>query len=449
MSYRSFDFDTHIPWSALIVGTVFLAACMTLSVRSAGLSLALGFVPLAVRGLMTRIGPLLAIVGGSLLVFQSSQAISGPKLAVFALYFGFFVLATGSKSAHLASDRDRILVASLAGFVVLAGSLLTSRLHDNRMVDAFRDVLPYAMLLLAPIVGLHAASRARQRTLDRLFALTTLVSALITFSVWASRRGIIGNSFANLGLASYLLPLTGLCYGLRRQKIYRPSVLWTVSISCALVALILTGTRTNVLAVPAIAYSLWGRHDDSHRQDPGRSKTRRFRGRRVVIGLLVALAINFLAKPDWAVLGERVTLLVRGSGQNEDASSVERRDQTQIVLREFRENPLVGAGPGTVITTYRRTSRTTVETITVDSPFGVLGDYGLMALVLYLAIGSSIWRAVRGNGLTRSGVVSLFLLVGANSVLLSPLEDKGVTVAVVLLSASSFVRDPWSHEIGK
>ena len=416
----------------LFAGGVFSCVVVALSVVSVKFSMAVACMPVIFVVLSNPVGRAAAIVAGYLLVFLSSQAVSPPKIVIFAgLAFLFFL---GFKTRAIPTElRRKIRSLTVFSFATLLVSLFVSLVNDTPPQEWIRDALPYVLLALAPFVGIEIGTRLREKQIDSIIRVATILSALFTFLYWANVRGTVDTSLGRVGLASYLLPFAGVCYGLVRQRVRVPTLSWTIAIAFALFVLILTGTRTILLSIPACAFCL-----RTPRLRTEIHNSRKLLARALLI-LVAVTSLNHLAHPDWSRIVNRFSQISNKDLLTRDQSALDRKRQTVAAFSLFRENLAFGVGPGKRIASFS-SSATGQKSYNLDSPIGVLADFGLLAPLLYLSLGLAIYRACRQNPVSARAAMAFFVLIGFNSLLLSPLEDKGGSLAVLLIVASSCSR---------
>lgn len=417
-----------------------------------------GFLPAGWGGFLR-----LAIVTvGGILVLQSTDSVDASKVA-YLLLAGIAVAGTLLRLPRLRhtdsfSSLRELLGASVVLLFVIALSLPVALGHGVPPLEWLRDASAYGLFSLAALVALdaHAAPRAW------LLALGVTVGALSAASyviAWLDIRSIADAPIERLvlpsgALASMLLVVTSaLAFGGTRRRYW-----WAIAAGATLGLFLILGTRGRVpfVLLPIMMAALAG----------GRVPARMGS---LAAQLAVAVAV-VLAVPVIQTLADSTTssgqpssagqppatgqpqqptdVIARRIGsindlvQNPagDPSMRERLSQTIGAWRLFVENPLVGAGPGALIT-WNDYAGQEQRTWTVDSPLGILPKFGLVGLAAGLAwiVSAGMFAA---RVLPRLRGSSEWLMLVGQIVVLSyatlfapPMQDKGTAFAIMLVLA--------------
>jgi hypothetical protein len=136
---------------------------------------------------------------------------------------------------------------------------------------------------------------------------------------------------------------------------------------------------------------------------------------------------------------DRIVIL-KNTGTTSDASFRDRESETRAARTVFYANPIFGAGPGTVFN-WTVTNGDKHSGFDLDSPVDFPAKFGIAGLVvvgfLVLGYGSFLRSSFRVNHPRAEtlALASYAALAVAGSVLTTPLEDKGLTLGLVLLLA--------------
>lgn len=415
----------------------------------------------------------LAVLVGALLALQSSQALDLAKLAFLAVAMvalcGSVLAAWRMRDSSLVAAARPWLLASVTIWAIVGLSLPVALANGTAAGSWLRDAASYVLVAAAPWLALDLGSSVSPRVAT---LATTIAGSLATLSftiTWVQRRNMVDlpldrvvfPSFA-LATAFLALPVASSIWG-RRERFA-----WAAAAATVVALLLATGTRT-VLALTAIPIVLL-------------LDAIRVRGRGIVRTALVPIAAPLLVVTLFvtpgviASLGEPPagpgagavpsptpddpgrfgTLTEVASGS--DISMRLRWAQTQSAWNVFISSPLVGRGLGVPIpwTDY---DGTTVAAFTADTPVTILAKFGLLGIVMWVALGwATVMTLRRLRRLGPAGWVARSALLGLATglVALSPfgaqLEDKGTGLALILLLGLALsvirtaeARDSWQR----
>lgn len=372
---------------------------------------------------------------GTLLVFQSSDQLTPPKLAVLAIVVLSAALGFSAPSAGL--KPIKVWTLATAGILaVLSARAIVFQNHDPTLV--VRDVAPYVLLLLAPLVAKDFARNG----VDWLRALTVVVGvfgAVGFIAAWATKRG-----YANLpalGLPSSILVTLGVSVCAANAVTARRSWPWWFVTVALISASLATGTRNMLINVLApIVILVWARR----RSGGLRRKARRSLKTLVVVGPFAAAVAVFtlgVVGFDTGQAFDRVaTVFDLDAGDGSTASIDERRIQDDAARTQYDTSPILGGGPGHQYLVYRPTSNTFTTGITIDSSLSVPAKWGIVGTVALLGLLWSWWQFLRPRklltfwSLVTLGVAPVLVL---QSLLTNTLEDKGLPLVLFLLGAGT------------
>jgi hypothetical protein len=295
-----------------------------------------------------------------------------------------------------------------------------------------------------------------------MLVLAGLLGGLSWAVEWLSRREIVELPIARLVFPGGQLPGMLYLYAMATAlTAVRRRAAWVVLAGVILGLFLLTGTRSSLLLLigPLAMAALAGRARI-------RSSVRAIASHAVVAVALIlafqlALALPVVlglgrttgepgssgsAAPSVpSVLGDRFGSLPGVFGNPaSDASFKERVAQYEAAWALFVSSPIMGVGPGhsiewADISGYRRTE------FTADTPLVMPAKFGLLGVLVFLgaavAYGSTVRTALRRN--RRSGITltlvgyAVWTIVGLP--LGFPIEDKGASLALILVLALAFI----------
>ncbi len=412
----------------------------------------------------------LVVVLGGLVTLQSSNNLDASKVAYLLLVAVSLVGAAVGARWWLSDHRAEISapwlasVASFAALLVL--SLAVSRAHNTPMSSWLRDAATYALWAVAPVFGLACARTASRRWIIAFFVVCGSLASISFTVVWLGRRNLL-----DLPIARIVLPTAGLDYALLALATalalagaWRRSW-WAIGAGTVLGLFFVTGTRTSLLllAVPIGAGLIAGR--------PWRRAARTLMTEGVV-----AVAIFFAAATGISLANGTLTFPIGLPGPtvsaapsgapmtspqptappNElvgrvntvgslltnpgaDQSLQERLSQTKAAWQAFLTSPLVGVGPGYTFP-WTGSSGLAHNDFTLDTPLVYIAKFGLVGLIplllfaaAYLRLTRELWRRRPRTEVELLAVAGYGIVLCAISVLGAPMEDKGVSFAIILL----------------
>lgn len=373
---------------------------------------------------------LLIVTVGALLVFQSQS--SAGKYAYIALAGVCFCVSAirVSRTSDPVVNAFRWLIPTGSLLVaLLVVSMFVTLSLGSRLNDWSGDVLPYAMLVALPVVGLDAAPSLGEMAVNWLIGSLGVATALGFALDWINRRGVSNLGIGRVILASMTVPALGFAYSTVQAARSRRPLGWTL-LSIAIAALLfVTGTRTSLVII-ACYFGIVGA------TKKGRySPVRIFRlAMTVAISaiLLLALTAKFVLI-DPRFLSARIAETVSAWHGGGDPSYQIRIASYASARAVFFEHPWLGGGPGHIYPS---------GTFNLDTPwmvaakFGVIGSFAIISYLLAFAWGVRNTCQVAGS-LPIHTVArgwGLILLV------LTPfgpwIEDKGTALALALLIAA-------------
>ncbi|MCA1572804.1 MAG: hypothetical protein LC798_21420 [Chloroflexi bacterium] len=389
-------------WQSLLLVLVALALGLVVAI-SATAALAVAAMPLA-AAIYSREVRFCIVVFGGLLLFDSSDGLSLAKGLYLASLSVCFVGAW-TQIMRVTWEGSMAGIPRLAGIafwvvaLVVAVSLPVAILNEHSIEVWVRDVAPYALLAMAPILALDA-SRSSGRFLLGAFVLAgTLVTAAAS------------------------LQLIGL-RGLRSDVL-----LWSVLAGLVLAGLWLPGSRSSLLLVGAPVGMLV-----FSRSSRGIQRVAALAALATIL-IVAIFSIGPRVGLDTGAAQER--LLTAGpaiEAPRENGSLRDRFAQSQAAWDLLQQAPVLGVGPGQTFEWYTpsgayRSAFAVDSTVSTIAKFGIVGTAGLL---VYFGL---LWHMLAGTRIERATLVGLAAW-GALAVIISnPLEDKGLAFGLLFVLA--------------
>lgn len=389
---------------------------------------AVGIAPIAVY-LLVRFAAVrvIAVAGGGMVVLGSSSDL-GPNKIIFAAV----VIVCAIVSAYrLIENPPRyawvfrpLLWWGLAVIAAIGISYMASPAGGD--IGTFgRQSIFYLLIVFGPIIGLDSARDLKQSTVYTLVGVIGVVAAAGFAADWLDRRGVTALPFGRFVLSSLVLP--GFAFGLAlvlffHSRGFLRRALWLIPIVGIPIAMLVTGTRTNLIIFIAVVMVL------------GRFRNMRVPLGRMLLLVLVAGAVGLTLFPiiasvvvaDPAFIQQRVQAALSAITGGGDQSLSFRQAQATIAAEMVAENPWFGYGLGYTIP------------FTVDSPLLTVLRLGWIGTALVLgfigALSVAIYRARRAYGPNAATTAwwAFLAICAANVVFGTPLEDRGFGFAVML-----------------
>jgi hypothetical protein len=422
----------HGPLSVVAMGGVAAAGALIAVNPVLGVTVAVPFTALPL--LMARASyRLAAVVLGALVVFQSSREVGPAKFTYMAVAGACMVISAIRiwKAQDPALQILRPLVpATLALAAVIGVSGVVAQTGGTNIGDWARDVLPYALLVILPIVGADAALDTTPGWLEAFIGLLGVTGAVGITLDWLHRRDVSNLGVGRVLLSTTVLVALGFSLAITRAGLGPKRVGWLLAGLSILAAFLLSGSRASLVLVAAIVGVVGARHKARIRLA---SATRI--GIAIAIGVTLVLpwaASKVIADPDFIQSRVHSAQLVVTGHADRDQSFEERRMSYVWATGQVRQHPWLGTGPG-----YRYPG----GHFTLDTPFitpAKFGVVGTAVIVSYLgALVLCVHRSRKWIGYltihtaARGWAAVLLALVPFGSWL----EDKGFAISVTLLIA--------------
>jgi hypothetical protein len=394
---------------------------------------------LAVMVVLNAAVRLSVVVFGALLVLQSSEGLSGPKVA----YLGLYCVAAGVAALNLDRVPSRLerpvrplLLAAPALLGCVGLSALVALDGGTAVSDWARDSVPYIFLALVPLLALDAAARIGERTIVRIFVAAGSLAAVSLAVTWIERRG-----FANLPLDRLFFPSIGLTtalliYSLARAQIGTSGTSrWMLLAGVLLTFMLVTGTRTNLLFLmaPVLIALLSGQ---------GLRSVVRLFG--IIAGLIVLVIFLGFAVGRFTGAGNMIaSRLSSVSGARSESVAGQswqmRVEQTQLAWKTFQAHKLAGAGLGHRFPYEDPFGRVTRDYF-LDTPVAFLAKLGLIGILVISLLIGAYWRACRSlrevaDRIPSAALISFLVIWMLTLPLGLPIEEKGFSLGLVFLVA--------------
>ncbi len=341
--------------------SIFSVAWLVVSIfvlsRDPFLGLGVGLAPiiayLLIRYATARV--LAVTVGGMILLGSSTDL--GPNKIIYAAIVVLCAVISGYRLAKnpppYAWAFRPLIWFGLAVIAIFGISYLASPAGSD-LATFGRQSIFYLLIVLGPVIGLDSGRDLAPRTVYAIIGAIGVIAALGFAADWLNRRGVTALPFGRFILSSLVL---GLAFGLALVMVFHARsvmarVLWLIPIIAIPIAMLVTGTRTNLIIFIAIAVVL------------GSAKKARVPLGRMIVLVIVAGVAGLVLFPiavsvavaDPNFIANRVTALVSALTGNGDASQSFREDQAETAAEMISYSPFFGFGLGYAVP------------FTVDSP---------------------------------------------------------------------------------
>jgi hypothetical protein len=406
------------------------------------------------------------VLFGGMLALQSSPTLDATKIAYLvgtALCLAAALAALWGARRSLAVGRGAPWIAASAALAMLiAVSFLVARGNGTSITDWLRDVAAYGLFAAVPVLALDGQASTSRKVVVGMLVVAGLLGGFSWAIEWLGRRQILELPFSRLVFPSGQLP--GLLYLFALAMALTASrrlVAWVMVAGLILSLFLVTGTRSSLLLLigplAMAALAGWARMRTSIWTIVSHGAV----AATLVVAFQIALALPVALRPGPttgepgssgsaapsvpSVLGDRLGS-IPGALQNpaSDQSLRERVAQYRAAWALFISSPILGVGPGHSIdwvdsSGQPRTGFTADTPLVLPAKFGVVGILVLSGAAV--AYGLTVRTALRRD---RQSVVTLTLVgYGAWTVVSLPLgfpvEDKGASLALMLLLALAFI----------
>jgi hypothetical protein len=418
----------------ILLCVAWLLLSMNLLARNPTLGTAVGVAPIVLYFIVRKaVVRFLFVVVGGLLVLGSSGDLSANKI----VYAGLLVLCAGVSVVRLitsppsyAHHFKSLVWVGLALLAIIGLSYLASPAGSD--LGTFgRQAIFYLLIVLGPVIGLDAGRDIAPRVTYPLVGVLGLIAGVGFAFDWLDRRGVTALSSGRFILSSLVLP--ALAFSLALVMVFHAQkrlarLLWLVPVVGIPIAMLVTGTRTNLIVFAAV-FAVLGLHR-SMRVPPQKMLGLLVVGG-VVGGLVFPIVASFaVADPEFLQSRLRAALTVLNGEGGADQSYAIRQNAYIVATDLMDRSPVFGMGLGYTIP------------ITLDTPLLTvvrLGWLGTAAVAGFMAAMSwSVWKATRAIGPSPATTAwwGLLLVVLCNIPFGTPLEDRGFGFTLLLASVA-------------
>ncbi|MDQ0279295.1 hypothetical protein QO003_003598 [Arthrobacter silviterrae] len=309
------------------------------------------------------------------------------------------------------------------------------------LLTTIRQSVFYLLVILSPIIGLDAGRDMRPRFVLNMIGIIGTISAAGFAADWLERRNISSVEIGRFMLSSLVVPsltfalaLVCVCYakGLLR-------ILWFIPIIVIPAAMLVTGTRTNLIIYVAILGVI------------GNRKYMRVPLNRVLIitasacagtlALIPLLASSLLRDPGFLMTRLQALLTVVGGDGQADESFRLRTEQYEYAWSRIHESPFFGFGPGFTADIPMDTPLVTIV------KFGFVGS-SILIIFLFVAL-TAIRHTARkyGYGAIHASLRGFILVFLALIPFGTPFEDRGFgfLLMLIFMGVSSFAQNEYNR----
>ena len=407
---------------ALAIGIV-AATAPELLMLLAGAALVSALIPKA-------LGRLCLTVGGGLLVLQSSESLNASKLAYLGVLAICIAAAAIRAPTLLREDWAAPLVPTVKvsiGYALYLGmTSFVAITHGVRSELWLRDILPYALLAAAPVLALDAASTITRKGASNFVVIIGIVAPLGFAADWLSRRGVSSLPVGRVVLASIALCVVPFAYFLVLPMLRVKRARWLFLPAGIFAVLVATGTRSSFVLLAGFLGIIGSRR--KVRVDAMRAASM------LIIGCgLVALVVPIIVRAtvnDDNFLRQRVDSTLGFLNGGQDQSAVYRASAYAYSAKVFRQNPILGVGPGGIL----RSADQNLDTpLAIPAKFGIIGSTVLLGFLG--SICAAFFRARRQSGwsVVQTTARVTFMVFVAAIPFGALVEDKGFVFSVLLL----------------
>ncbi len=371
------------------------------------------------------------LVLGGMFTFGSSTEVSSLKV-IYAVLLTLIASLTAwdhfQRPAPL-SKRPAALVLGVVAWL-LSGTFAASALLSplDNAVEAVRQGLSYFLIPISPFLGVQLGWRLSPKLLH-IFVLSVGIASSMSFGLdWVARRGVGSIETGRFVLGSPVLSSLAFALGIvltfHARGIIR--LLGGIAVVIIPVALLITGTRTNLIIV-LVVLALIG----------SRTKFRVPRSGVAWIVLLAAVSVAalgvlapiFLQDPSFLQVRLRSLLTISSGGVIDDQSFLMRADQYNYAYSIIEQSPWFGKGFAWIPAMFLDTPLATPARI------GIIGA-SLLGVFLLL----SMWLVRRaasefGPSAFTASARGVAIFVVALLPFGPPVEDRGFALAAILLFA--------------
>lgn len=408
-----------LSWTA--ISSLFLVLDPTIAVGAA-----LG--PLALYGLITKSWlRVLIVIGGGMLVLGSTSEVGAAKVLYSAA-----LLLCGIVSAVRLAQRPPTWIAPFKSLVPWGAALIVCLLlgtlatPGQDVTTVIRQAIFYLMIPIAPLVGIDAGRDARSVTALRFILVIGCIAAAGFAADWLNRRGVSNLSFGRFVVSSLMLPAFVFALALVKAGLSSgwARFAWAIPVVVIPSAMLVTGTRTNLIIFLALLGVLGSRA--KMRVPPLRAMALVGSGGLATALLLPVLAGAVVAQPGF--LESRMQALFNVvNGSASDMSFEARNEQYYYSSQWINESPWFGKGPGFS------------SPISLDTPLATVVHLGIIGTLVLCCFLVAAVLGIRKSGLKygrsemHTAVTGTVVVVLANLPFGTPFADRGFGFMLTLI----------------
>jgi hypothetical protein len=369
------------------------------------------------------------VVGGGLILLGSANEV-GPQKVVYAAIFVFCAVISSirlllNSPTWFAPFKPMIPI----GFVVLACLMLSTVANPGvDLTQTIRQGIFYVMIPFAPIIGLDAGRDAKARVVMRWIGVIGCVAAAGFAADWLNRRGVSSLPVGRFILSSLVVPALAFALAIVRAVYARgfARIAWLIPIVLIPAAMLVTGTRTNLIVFLALLGVL------------GTKAKRRVNllgivGLLVFVSAMIAFVLPIVAdavvsQPGFLEGRIQALQVVLDGNAGADQSYALRNDQYYYSAQWISESPWFGKGLGFL------------PPISLDTPLaipvrvGIVGSAAVSLLLAAFMLACRKTARLHGYTFMHTAVTGIAIVVLANLPFGPVIEDRGFAFMLMLLS---------------
>ncbi|TFD17438.1 hypothetical protein E3T26_02085 [Cryobacterium sp. TMT1-21] len=370
------------------------------------------------------------IVGGMLVLgagsdVSISKVVYAGAVLLCALISAFRIATAPPIWAHL--FRDLILFGSFFLLLLMISSLLG--IQDGTPIESvLRQAIFYLLILAAPLIGIDAGASMQPRTVYTIIFIVGIVAAVGFATDWLARRGASSLDVGRFVLSSLVLPAFTFSVALVRASRGTSAtqrLVWMVPVLVIPVAMLVTGTRTNLVIFVAIIGVLGA----NARLRVPLSRMLALIGLALAGGALVfPLVVGaVVSNPEFIQKRLQILLQVLSGSLESDQSYAFRNAQNNEAIALIAQSPLFGHGVGYGINQTFDTPLASVMKL------GIIGTIALIAFLAVVVISVNKSGRLYGYSVAHTAGRGLMLVVLCSLPFGTPFEDRGFGFALVLV----------------
>lgn len=433
-------------WIIALALSWIVASTVVLAMTDPLIGLSVAVSPLAAYLLIAKSWVRVAtVVVGGILVFGSTTDVGAAKVIYAVAFLACAAIASMRLFLNPPTWVSTFRPVFGLGVVLLVCIVLTIIANPGQDVtQVVRQGILYIMIPIAPVIGIDAGRDVSSRVVMGWIGVIGCVAAAGFAADWLDRRGVSSLPFGRFVVSSLVLPALAFALALVRASYARgwARILWLMPIVIIPAAMLVTGTRTNLIVFLAILGVLG---TTAKRRVPlGKALGLVAFGAAMIVTALPALATVLVSQPGFMEARIQALLLVLSGNSAADMSYTMRNEQYYYAAQWISEAPLFGKGLGFT------------APISLDTPLAIVirvGIIGTAALALFLlSFMIAARRTAKSYGYTfmHTAVTGIAIVVVANLPFGPVVEDRGFSFMLVLLSMglSAYVQERVDAAVG-